>query len=152
MRGFSHVAPPEATLVASLPPPSPFHPPIFSSHIPGCSSRGGGGGLILESNHLSLMQHGWYRRRSDSGIIYRVFLQRRGAEPTVAMAGVSLFPRHTKWIPRSPRERTRLRRHLKYLEFFAADTIFFVLFSVRISVFLFFAWETMFARENAYNP
>ena len=114
--------------------------------------EGEGGGLILESNHLSLMQHGWYRRRSDSGIIYRVFLQRRGAEPTVAMAGVSLFPRHTKWIPRSPRERTRLRRHLKYLEFFAADTIFFVLFSVRISVFLFFAWETMFARENAYNP
>lgn len=34
MRGFSDVAPPEATLVASLPPLL-----IFSSHIPGCLSE-----------------------------------------------------------------------------------------------------------------
>lgn len=51
--------------------------------------------LILESNHLSLIQHGWYRRRSDSGIIYRVFLQRLAASA------------RTKWIPRE-RKRCRL--------------------------------------------
>lgn len=90
------------------------------------------------------MQHGWYRRRSDSGIIYRVFLQRRGAEPTAATAAVAAasrcFRAHEMNSSLSRSERRRLRRHLKYPGFSAADAV--RLFRpVRISVLLLFARE-----------
>lgn len=61
-------------------------------------------GLILESNHLSLIQRGWYRRRSDSWIIYRVFLQRQGAE------SVSAASRRFAHQMNSLRERASERR------------------------------------------
>lgn len=76
------------------------------------------------------MQHGWYRRRSDSGIIYRVFLQlrrgaaRRGAEPAAATAMVAsrCFRAHEMNSSLFSRANAAASsaEHLKYLKFSAA--------------------------------
>lgn len=79
-------------------------------------------GLILESNHLSLMQHGWYRRRSDSGIIYRVFLQRHGEAPTAAASRRFRAHEMNSLLSRRSEHRRHHHRlrHLKYPPEFSA--------------------------------